>query len=255
MELMADLTPVTLGLTLAVTLAASFVKGATGFAMPMIMISGMGSFLAPELALAGLILPTLATNLAQALRDGVRAALETYRVYWRLNLVLVLAILLSAQLVVALPRDVLYVILGVPITLFAVSQLMGYQLRFPVHARRRWEWVTGVAAGFFGGFSGVWGPVIIAFLVSLDLPKREHVRVQGVCYLAGAVFLTLAHLRSGVLNAETIPFSAALILPAFAGLWAGFRVQDRLDQEMFRKATLVVLAVAGLNLVRRALAG
>jgi uncharacterized protein len=32
-------------------------------------------------------------------------------------------------------------------------------------------------------------------------------------------------------------------------------VQDRLDQEVFRRVTLIVLVVAGLNLVRRALMG
>ena len=35
----------------------------------------------------------------------------------------------------------------------------------------------------------------------------------------------------------------------------GFRVQDRLDQARFRRWTLVVLVLAGLNLVRKALAG
>ena len=49
-------------LAAAITLMAGFVKGAVGFAMPMIMISGLGSFMAPELALAGLIVPTLSVE-------------------------------------------------------------------------------------------------------------------------------------------------------------------------------------------------
>jgi hypothetical protein len=35
----------------------------------------------------------------------------------------------------------------------------------------------------------------------------------------------------------------------------GYRVQDRLDQDLFRKATLWVLVLAGLNLLRRAAMG
>ena len=57
-------------LAIAVTLFAGFVKGAVGFAMPMIMISAFSSFLPPETALAGLILPTVVTNLSQAFRQG-----------------------------------------------------------------------------------------------------------------------------------------------------------------------------------------
>ena len=62
--------PVTWAAILGVTLFAGFVKGAVGFAMPMIMISAFGTFLPKELALALLILPVLVTNVAQALRDG-----------------------------------------------------------------------------------------------------------------------------------------------------------------------------------------
>jgi hypothetical protein len=38
-------------------------------------------------------------------------------------------------------------------------------------------------------------------------------------------------------------------------MFAGYRVQDRLDQALFRKLTLAVLVLAGVNLLRRALAG
>ena len=59
---------------IAVTLFASFVKGVAGFAMPMILVSGPGSFLPAESALAALIRPTIATNLGQSLLQGCAAA-------------------------------------------------------------------------------------------------------------------------------------------------------------------------------------
>ena len=68
---------------LAVTLFAGFVKGAVGFAMPMILVSAFAIFLPQHLALAGLILPTFATNLSQAFRQGVGPAVETARSYRR----------------------------------------------------------------------------------------------------------------------------------------------------------------------------
>lgn len=58
-----------------------------------------------------------------------------------------------------------------------------------------------------------------------------------------------------MLNARTLPLSAALVVPAAAGMWLGFRVQDKLDPAIFRKATLAVLAVAALNLIRKGLMG
>ncbi len=246
-----DLTVISLAV--AVTLFASVVKGAVGFAMPMIMISGLASFLPADQALAALIVPTLATNLAQALRQGIGAALGTTREYRRLLITLCVVIIASAQAVPFIPQSYLLFSLGLPIVAFALSQLAGWQLRFDAHDRGRAEVWTGVVAGMFGGISGVWGPPTIALLISLDVDKRENVRVQGVVYLIGAAMLTLAHLGSGILNASTLPLSIGLTLPAMVGLWIGFAIQDRLDAKRFRRWTLIVLAVTGLNLIRRAL--
>ena len=44
-------------------------------------------------------------------------------------------------------------------------------------------------------------------------------------------------------------------MPAVAGMLAGQALQDRLDQDRFRRLTLFVLVLAGLNLLRRGLFG
>ena len=59
--------------------SSGVVKGTVGFAMPMIMISGLASSCRPQLALAGLILPTLADERlagAAAGAAGSRASVE-----------------------------------------------------------------------------------------------------------------------------------------------------------------------------------
>lgn len=235
----------------AVTLFASFVKGAVGFGMPMLMISGLASLLPAHEALAALILPTLATNLIQALRQGPAAALASLREWWRLIATVCLFIAISSQFVLAIPQPVLLAALGVPITGFALSQLAGRELRFPAHNRPRAELIAGAVGGFYGGLSGIWGPPTLALLLSFGVEKRESMRVQGVVYLIGSVMLFASHLRSGVLNAQTLPLTAALVVPALIGLWAGFRLHDRLEPVRFRRWTLVLLVLTGLNLLRR----
>jgi len=239
----------------AVAVAAGLVKGLVGFAMPMVLISGLGSVMAPELALAWLILPTLVTNGWQALRQGVGAAwgsLWKFRVFLLAGLVF---LALSSQLVRVLPGPVFLLILGGPMTVYAAATLAGRPLRLPHRPGRALEGAMGAVAGFFGGLSGVWGPPTVALLTAMDTEKTEQMRIQGVIYGIGAVALTGAHVVSGVLDARTAPVSALLVAPAALGLWAGFRIQDRIDQATFRKLTLAVLLVAGLNLVRRGLVG
>ncbi|ARE41030.1 membrane protein [Rhodovulum sp. P5] len=252
---MFGIEPVLVAAAVAVTAFAGIVKGVTGFAMPLIMISGMSSFLPADLALAGLIFATLLTNVAQALRQGPRAAWGSVRRYRLLIGCVIGGILISAPLVPVLPDRVMLLVLGVPILAFTLSQLLGRQLILHARHRGRAEVAMGLTGGFFGGLSGVWGPPVIAYLLSFNTEKMEMVRVQGVVFLIGATTLTAAHLGSGVLNAQTIPFSAALVGPAAIGMWLGVRVQDRLPAARFRKVTLIVLSVAAANLIRRGLMG
>ena len=100
-----------------------------------------------------------------------------------------------------------------------------------------------------------WGPPTVLYLLALNTPRERQMAVQGVIYGLGSVMLLLGHLRSGILNAETWGFSASLVLPALIGMWFGFKLGDRFDQERFRKVTLLVLIVAGVNLIRRGVMG
>ena len=250
---MAGMDPLSFWAAMAVTLFAGFVKGSVGFAMPLIMVSAFNGFLPQEMAVAGLILPTLITNMSQATRQGVGAAWGSIKTYRRFLIGTVVFILISAPFLTVIPRTAYLLLLGVPVTAFAAAQLMGVPLALPLRHRVRAEWALGVLGGLFGGVSGIWGPPLLVYLLSIGAQKAETVRVQGVVFLIGAVALLVAHLRTGVADATSLGFSAALVVPAMLGMMIGYRVQDRLDQARFRRWTQGLLVVTGLNLVRQAL--
>lgn len=245
------LTPASLLLAALVGVFAGFVKGVVGFGMPLVFISGLTIFMSPELALAGLIAPTLATNAHQALAQGVRPAVRSmaqFKVFLAVGFV---ALVCSAQLVRVFPEQVMMAVIGVPVTFFAFLQLAGMQLRLPRRSTAV-EAAAGLVAGGLGGVSGIWGPPTVAYLTALDTAKEDQMRVQGVIYGLGALALSGAHIGSGVLRAETIWFSLAMVPTALIGMVIGLAVMRHIDQQMFRRATLVVLLIAGLNLLRRA---
>ena len=236
-----------------VTLFAGFVKGAVGFAMPMIMMSAFASVLSPEQALAALILPTFVTNVVQAGRQGLGAAWGSVKRFrWHIAMVAIF-ILVSAPFVPVVPQGLMYLLLGIPITGYALWQLSGRSMKLDVGRERRFEIVTGIIGGLYGGISGIWGPPLIVYLLSINVSKQDQMRVQGVVFLLGAVILTVAHLFSGVLNATTLPLSAVLVVPGLAGVFCGLWVHDRLDIAQFRRWTQILLVLSGLNLVRRGL--
>ncbi len=249
-----DMSIAVFALACGIALVAGVVKGMVGFAMPMILISGLSSVMAPELALAGLIVPTLVTNGMQSLRQGTDAAVASirkFRVFLGAGFVM---LLVSAQFVRVLPGDVMLLLIGAPVTVFAVIQLAGLRLHLKA-ASARLEVLIGGFAGAIGGLSGIWGPPTVLYLTALNTEKTEQIRVQGVIYGLGAAALFLAHIASGVLGWATFLFSLSLVPPAVVGMWIGGHIHDRIDQASFRKATLIVLLLAALNLVRRAVIG
>ncbi len=253
LSLITNLAPVTLVLAVLITLFGGIVKGAIGFAMPLIMVSGLSILLDPKIAIAAIIIPILFSNGLQVFRAGPREALLAIREYWRYLLMVCTAIFTAAQLVPSIPTHVFYFVIGIPVVLLSVVQLFGVRLTIPERNRTWAEWLVGGASGVLGGLAGTWGPMTVLYLMAVDTPKAKQIVVQGVVYGLGAAILLLAHLTSGILNATTGPLSWMLLLPAVVGMWFGFQIQDRLDQRRFRQLTLVVLIVAGVNLIVRGL--
>jgi uncharacterized protein len=238
-----------------VTFLGGFVKGAVGFAMPLVMISGMGIAIAPELIIAGIILPILASNAWQIARAGLGPARAAVVEHWRYVVLVCVMILVSAQFLRLIPSDTLFVVLGVPVVALCAVQIAGWRPLIAPAWRRPFEWGAGIFAGMLGGLTGTWGPPTVLYLLALGTPRDRQMAVQGVIYGLGSVMLFLGHLQSGVLNGQTWGLSAALVLPGMLGMWLGFKLGDRFDQEKFRKATLWVLILAGANLIRRGLMG
>lgn len=250
-----DVTLAAFALSCAITLLGAFVKGTIGFAQPLVMISGMGMILPPQTVVAGMIIPIVVVNILQVKKAGLgeaRAALRSFGLYIAIVCGM---ILLAAQALPHIPGSTMLLILGVPVVGFSLIQLLGVRLVIPPHLRKRSSIFAGFLTGLLGGLVGTWGPPTVLYLLALETPKARQMAAQGVIYGLGALALLVGHLQSGVLNSDTIGFSVALVVPSVLGMWIGFAVQDRMDQEKFRKITLVVLVIAGFNLIRKGILG
>lgn len=247
-----DLSTMAIIFAIGITLLAGFVKGATGFALPMIMVSGLATVLPPNVAIAALIVPTVVSNVWQALRGGGVGAAAAVASRYKLYIgTLLVVIVITAQLVSAMSHNAIMLTIGIPITLLALVLLSGKKFSINDGGRTFADVIIGSISGFLGGLAGIWGPLTVMYLTALDTPKKDQVRVTGVIFGAGAVVLGLSHLKSGLLNAQTLPLSLFMIIPVLIGQTLGNRLQDRLDQQKFKRLMLLVLVVAGLNLIRR----
>jgi uncharacterized membrane protein YfcA len=239
----------------AVLFCGGFVKGAIGFALPLIALAGMGAFLPAPLAVALMVIAAFVANIWQAFAWGLAAALRNLRDYWVLNVTLLPMILLGSQLLPHLDERLVYLVIGVMVCAFAALQLIGYRPPDPSRHARPVEAAVGTFSGLLGGISGAWGPPIIFYLLARRTPPVDQVLAQGVSFLLGTAMLSGGLAVSGVLNAQTWPLSVAGVVPVLLGMWLGLKVAPLLNPATFRRLTLMMLIFAGVNLLRRGLLG
>ncbi len=255
MGILETLPLLTLFLAFAIVLVAGVVKGAIGFAMPLIIVSGLSSLMDPKLAVAAIIFPIVFSNLLQTFRQGWQPAVDALRECWRYVLTVCIAIFIAAQWVPNIPTNIFFWILGVPVVVLSLVQLLGVTFHISKKHRQWSQWPIGAMSGVLGGLAGTWGPTTVLYLLAVQTHKTKQIIVQGVVYGTGSFTLLAAHLQSGILNKDTAPFSLVLLPIALLGMYLGFKIHDKLDQALFRKITLIVLVIAGLNLIRRGILG
>lgn len=235
-----------------VTLFGGFTKGVTGFALPMIMVAGMSNFIDPKLAIASIVIPTFVGNLWQALQNGLMPAVRDFWKHRLLILTTLITIYIHTQWINILNFQVLMTILGFSIMVLSLVQLLGVRLSIPEKWARIAAFITGNIAGFFGAIAGTWGPPTVMYLLAINTPKAEQVRVSGISFGLGALIFWLGHQSSGLMTAESLKISFFLLLPMFIGLWLGAQARDTINQERFRQIVLWVLLISSLNILRKA---
>ncbi len=159
----------------------------------------------------------------------------------------------ASQVVVALPRDALRLILG----LFVLWAVWGPKPGKRATGPRAFAWV-GVATTFASMFVGATGLLIGAFLSPERLGRMGVVGTHAACAtlqhgLKIAVFGLL-----GFAFAEWLPLVAAMIATGLVGTWTGKALLERLPERAFGwifKGLLTALALRLIALAAWDLAG
>ncbi len=242
--------------TLAIIFAAlcmgGIAKGVTGIGLPIISIAILVNFLSPTLSIAIVVIPILVTNFWQAVRS--RDVLAPVKRFWPTILCFMGSLILATRLLIELNNQVLFAILGGSVVIFSASSLFKPRAQAISPQTERWLGpMAGIAGGFLGGISTIWGPPLMMFLMTLNLKKDDWVRTVGLIWFTGALPLTFSFWANGMLNEQSLPLSVLACIPGMLGILIGEKIRGRINQENFRKVMLILLFLIGVNLMRRAI--
>lgn len=231
-------------------LLAGTIKGTVGLGLPITAVGILSQVTEPQLAVILSVFPIVAGNIWQVYRSG--HVLDAIRRYWPFAATLAVSLLATTSLAPGVPAEVLTIVLGLVIVLFAVTNLAFQPPELPDRFDRIGQVIGGLVSGLFGGLTAIWGPPMVIYFLARRLEKDEFIRASGLLFLTGSIPLLVGYAHNGLLNLPTAQMSALLILPTIAGFTLGERLRSRLNSDRFRTAVLVVFLLMGLNLLRRA---
>jgi uncharacterized membrane protein YfcA len=234
----------------AVFLLAGWVKGVVGMGLPTVAMGLLGLLMAPVQAAALLVVPSLVTNVWQALAGpGLRPLVRRLGPMLAATCVgtaLGIGLLASGQTRIAEAA------LGTVLLVYAVAALARPRLAVPPRVERWASPLAGLATGAITGATGVFVVPAVPYLGALGLGREALVQALGLSFTVSTLALGGALWAVGRFPAESATASLAAVLPAVAGMLAGQALRRRLDADAFRRGFLVALAAVGATMLARA---
>jgi uncharacterized protein len=237
----------------AIFLLGGLVKGVAGIGLPTVAIVLMAVFIGLKEGIALMVVPTLATNIWQALSGGrLRDILQRF---WSLLVAAALGAWLGASILAGADATMLAALLGGLLCLYSAISLTAPPVPSPGRAEVWLSPIVGGVSGLIGGMTGSYSVPGVLYLQALRLGRDLLVQTLGVVFVVFTFSLGAGLTRHGLMSPTIALLSVAATIPALAGMAVGQRLRRRLSEEAFRRIFFVVLFALGAWLMARPLIG
>ncbi|MCU0647645.1 MAG: sulfite exporter TauE/SafE family protein [Gemmatimonadaceae bacterium] len=246
---MPDL-PTALLITIAFFLAGG-VKGIIGMGLPAIALAILTLQLPPATAAAVLVMPSLATNVWQAVDGGSLGPIAR-----RLAPMLVGLCVGTAFGIPILTGSSSATVLALLGALFAIYGLAGVsrvRLHVPATSERWLAPLIGVATGGLTGATGVFMIPSVPYIGALGLDRTSVLQAMGLSFSVSTAALGVALALRGAFTMHDAMLSVAALVPTAIGMVLGRRVRHRLSEPTFRRWFFVSIIALGGHMVWRAM--
>jgi uncharacterized protein len=238
-------------LAAAVFLLAGWVKGVSGMGLPTVVMAGLGLILTPVEAAALLVLPSLATNVWQFVAGP--SPLAALRRLATMMLMICAGTAVGVGLLTSGALRWPLLALGGVLAAYALIGLFAPRLSVSTRAERWLSPPIGAFTGLLGGATGVFAVPGVPYLSALGFSKDQLVQALGLSFTVSTIALAVGLGAAGAFSADRALASAAAVVPALLGMFAGQKLRDRLDPLTFRRWFFIAMLGIGLVMVTKAL--
>lgn len=224
---------------------AGIVKGVLGMGLPTFAMAFLGLLMPVPQAAGLLTLPSLVTNVWQALAGGGWRALLAR--WWSLQAGIVAGVAGAAWLP---PHEdhVGRMLLGACLLAYGAFGLAGWRPRARAHGPLAAP-AVGAVTGVITALTGVFVLPAVPYLQSLQLERRPLAQALGLCFTTSTIALAASLALRGHLGLAASLHSALAVAPALAGMLVGQGLREAMSEAWFRRCFFAGLALVGAWLV------
>lgn len=230
---------------------AGFVKGVIGVGLPTVSIGLLGLLLTPAQAAAILVVPSLITNIWQAVVGGGVVALA--RRLWPMLGGICMGTFIGAAL---LPHDDsgrATVWLGLALVVYAAFGLIKGHFAVPPRAEIWLGLLIGTATGAITVATGIFVMPGTPYVQSLKFERDRMVQALGLSFTVSTITLAMALTYAGQARTSLAWPSVVALAAALVGMGLGQLIRGKVKAETFRLCFFIGLLVLGAHLALRGL--
>lgn len=221
--------------------SAGFVQGATSFGFSLLSVPLLGLFLPLRIIVPMLIIYSLIMNsiILYQIREHVK--LKRIAV---LVISAVVATPIGANLLINLDEGVLKVIVGVIVTISAVSLHFGYKVK--INNEKLAYVPVGFISGLLNGSVSISGPPVILFLTNQDVSKQAFRATLTAYFWILNIMTVVIFIYKKLITAEVMKYTGYLLPALIIGVLIGVKVGNKVKEEAFKKLTTVLIILMGI---------
>ncbi len=229
-----------LWIELLIVLFSGIFHGMLGFGFPMIATSLFAIFMDLKKAVLYTLLPTIAVNFLSLKKDN------SFSYIWKHYKLLISSVIIGSfvgtNLLVFYYTDYYKLILAFSILLYLNKTRLNLSITHTVHKHpKEMTILFGFLSGLAGGMANIMIPVLLILILELNLEKKRAIGVMNFCFIANKTLQVIIFGYNGSFNPQTFPYIFLFIIVAMIGFFLGSRVQDKIDEVLYKKILNAIL--------------
>lgn len=234
-------------LVTATFFVAGLVKGVVGLGLPTISLALLTVTTNLPTAMLLLIMPSIVTNVWQALSGAYLKLI--LKKYWAFFLLCVLFVPLGGMALNYVKLTYLSSLLGGLLIIYSTAELMGHSFNVSLKFERLIGLTCGSLTGLLTGMTGSCVFPGVMFLQAIGLQRDMLVQTMGVLFTLSTLSLGISLHLNNFLSLENGLWSNLGIVPAVIGMVLGKKIRKWLPQEKFRFVFFLAIFLLGSYIV------